>query len=432
MGTLDFFILLNEGNNYLLFTGIFICSLIIVIKLANHVSNSWLNPLNISILTLSITITVIIFLYVTKSIRLFPFVYVSSSIIIYWTTFCKIYKKKQRIIHTSLKNELFLTNRLFYITYILYIFLTLFSYWRFGIPIFNENSRLATYTNSGGFGIIQRFQVFLFTYSVFYLIARFLSQRISLIRLIILLIPFIIIGILSGSRSSFKNYIFIFWAVKYFYLGINPKISNYKWLIISFICVGIITFFIQTGNLRSALFGFYERTIAAGDLYWMSLPNEVWDKVQIHEPIKYILNGLLTPLRIMSGYNETAIGFQLFNIVVGLDKLSGPVACYPVASYILFGTIGGLFFSFLQAYICAHLLKLFYVRSNSLLICAFSYYCYNMSLSFLSDAAYAMGNIANIIFNVCLLFAIFVIIGFYKNYPVYYQSSLLKKKYRNK
>lgn len=412
MTNYDFFNLLYE--RIWTFIPILIISLLIYIWIGKKVSSSWLSPVKFDILVMSIGTAVTIFLFFTDNINVFQFTYVTLSTVIFLFILCLVFKNKQIKCNLHISHEIYFENRLFYIVFTLYIVMTLFSYYKFGIPLFNEISRLTTYENSGGFGIIERIQKFFYIYIIFYLIATYLDKKRNLGSLIILMIPMIVFGILSGSRSSFVQIIFIFWAVKTFYKGEQPKLSKYKVFIIPFVIISVITFFIQTGSINDALFKFYERVVACGDLYWIGLGNENWDKIVINEPVKYVLNGFLTPLRLLANYNETPIGFQLNSIIVGFDSKQGPVAAYPVSSYILFGSIGGLIFTVMQAIFCGILMKYTFIRSNSILICSISYFIFISVLPFLGDAAYAMGGLANIVFDMFFLIFLLLILSYYK------------------
>lgn len=411
MTSFDFFNLL--GENILSFVFSMISAIMIYTFIANKIATSWMNPLKFNVFTAGIGIGVVFFLFFTGNISFITFAYVLLSSFLFWGIFLFIFKGKQRNVSINLIKERFYADRLFWVLYILYISLTLFSYKKFGIPLFNDDSRLAVYAGSGGFGLIQRLQTVMNMYSVFYLFCLYCDRRCTWLKLLILFSPIILVGVLSGSRSSFLIFIFAYWGAKTFYSGNEPKLSQYKKLLIPFLAISIVTFFLQSGTLVSAITGFGERIVACGDLYWQALPDESWQLVKVEDPIKFVLTGLLGPLRIIDASQmETPIGFQLTDITYpGLNKMTGPVALFPVSSLIFYGYIGGFFFTAVQALLAALAFRLVYIKSNSIIICAIGYYMFTELIPWLGDAAAAMSTLFNVLVSLILVFIILLFIG---------------------
>lgn len=413
MTNFDFFILL--GENIWIFLLSLAIALSVYIWIGKKISSSWMNPIKFNIFTAGIGMSVALFLFFIGEIANDVFFYVVLSSILFWSLLIRYYSNNQRVVYITFSKEPYFANRLFMILYILNISLTLFSYKMFGIPIFNENSRLAVYVGSGGWGLINRVTPMMSTYIIFYVLSQYNDKKYSFSKICWLLIPLIIFGILSGSRSSFISYIFCYWAVKTFYIGKEPLLSNYKKVLLPFILISIITFFIQRADVLWAIIAFFERIVACGDLYWMALCNDTWESVSIQNPIKYILIGLLGPFRIMDvTFAETPIGYQLTSLVYnGYDKMTGPVALFPVSSMILFGYVGGLVFTVLQALFAAFSFRLTYIKSNSIIMCVLSYYIFINIIPFMGDCAASMGGIFDIIVNICFVFLLLLIIALY-------------------
>lgn len=407
----DFFNLL--GENILSFVFSMILAIMIYTFIANKIATSWMNPLKFNVFTAGIGIGVVIFLFFTGNISFITFAYVLLSSCLFWSIFIFIFNGKQRSLSINIMKERFYADRLFWVLYVLYISLTLFSYKKFGIPLFNDDSRLAVYTGSGGFGLIQRLQTVMNMYSVFYLFCLYYNRRCTWLKLLILFSPIIFIGILSGSRSSFLIFIFAYWGAKTFYLGNEPKLSQYKRLLVPFLVISIVTFFLQSGDLSSAVTSFGERIVACGDLYWQALPYESWKLVKVEEPVKFIFTGLLGPLRLIDvSQIEAPIGFQLTDITYpGLNRMTGPVTLFPVGSLIFYGYIGGLFFTAVQALFASFAFRIVYVKSNSIIVCAISYYMFTELIPWLGDAAAAMSSLFNILVSLILVFIILLFIG---------------------
>jgi len=414
MSGFDFFELLSV--NILLFIIISIGTIWLYLRIANKLASSWMNPIKFNVFTAGIGMSVVLFLVCIKQISLLDSIYIFVSSAIFWYTLIRLYPNKQRNVRIIFVKERYYAKNLFIVFYVAYIALTLFSYTKFGVPIFNDNSRLALYVASGGFGVIQRLQSLMQIYSAFYIFYMFYSRRINIIQMILLLLPLLVFGILSGSRSSFLFFIFTYWGFRVFYLGKEPKISDYKKLIIPFLVISFFTFFIQTQSINYALLSFGQRVIACGDLYWESLPNDLWKSVVVNNPWKYIFMGLLGPARILDATQaETPIGYQLTSLVYpGFDKMTGPVALFPISSLILYGYVGGLIYTICQSMLTAGLLRLSYIKSNSIILCAVGYYCLLEFIPFLGDGAAGMGGIFNVLLNLFVTFSTLLMISMFK------------------
>lgn len=410
MTSIEFFDIL--WNNAILYIICLIVILILVITASKHVASSWLNPIKFNMITFGIGFSVVFFLFFTGNVSKKTFLYVVISNIIYWLIFILLFNNKSRTIKYTIKDETNYKKTLFIFFYIFHIILTLFSYSKFGIPIFNENSRLATYEESGGYGLISRFSSIMNLYSIYYLIDRFYVKKNTKSRIcsILLFIPILIFGILSGSRSSFLLIIFAFWGYTTFYLHKEAKLKDYKNLVYLFIIISIMSFSISNSNrnISFAIYSFVERIIASGDLYWESLPYETWQKIKIEKPYEFTFMGILGPLRILDATKaEKAIGYQLTEIIYPtlLGKSTGPVALFPMFGLISFGYFGGIIFSILQSFLTSLLFRISYVKANSFIISFVFYYIFYESISFFGDISAGFGSIFNIIVNL-FLFAI--------------------------
>lgn len=383
-----------------------VLGLLIFIPLSNRLASSWFNPVKFNVLTAGIGFGVVLFLKYTNQITTEDFIYFLTSSIIFWSIFCFIYGNRFRRLDIKLIDETYILKPLFVTTYVIYILLTLLVYVKLGIPIFNEDSRLSTFTGSGGFGIIDRITPILRTFVIFYLVSKLFQTKstISVVQLILLLIPIIAIGILSGSRSSFLIVVFVFWGYKTFYKDSEPKLINYKKMLIPFLALSVASFSIQSeGNFAYAMFSFVQRIVACGDLYWYAFPDQTWKSVVIHNPFLHIMVNLLAPFRLMDiSFSEIPIGFQFTNIVYpGIEgRAVGPVALFSVSGLIYFGYIGGLIFTAFQSVLCSLAFRLFALKSNSFIICFIAFYGFLCSVPLIGDIAGALSSVADFIFSI--------------------------------
>lgn len=412
MNSIEFFQLLLEHP--VGFVAALAISWLFFKRLMERTTSSWMNPVRFNMFTFSIGAGVVIFLYGTGKIGAPIFLYTIGSMLLFWGVFAAIYNNRPREINFRFTEEEKLARCLFYACFLIYILLTLLTYKLFGIPIFNDDSRLATYTGSG-LGFIGRLMPIMVTYSTFYIFHRFFSSR-GGVRILYLsyLLPIILFGILSGSRSSFLGLIFAFWGYKTFYLHSEPKLKDYKYLLIPFLLISVATFALQaSGNLGTAVLGFAERVIACGDLYWEALPDNTWQQVVVDHPFQFTFMGLLGPMRILDASQaEIPIGYQLTSLVYPTIKGAsvGPVALFPVFGLVCFGIGGGLIFSFLQGLLAASLFKLAFIRSRSLILSALFYYSFNNLMPLLGDVSAGLGAcfdwlLSMVVFAVLLLAA---------------------------
>jgi oligosaccharide repeat unit polymerase len=408
MNTFDFFLLLFDyPQSYIL--SLFL-ALILFVIVSLKTTSSWLNPIRFQLFTFALGVSVLIFLFLNHSVTLTTMSYVLSSIVIFWSVFLLIYRNTPRKVNITIDKEPYLSKYLFYYCYTIFIILTLISYIKLGIPLFgilDEKSRLSTYTGTG-LGFISRISPILNLYSTFFIIHLLHSKRKTKNRFlgIILLLPLLIIGVLSGSRSSFLSIIFIFWGYRTMYVQQEPKAINYKYLILIFVFFSLFSFSFQSNSdLNQSSYLFFERSVAAGDIYWESLPDDNWKNVIVKSPVLYSLAGFFGPLRIIDATKlEPPIGFQLTALVFPerTDYNTGPVALFPIYTLICFGSIFGLIITIAQALIAALLLKLTFIRSKSIIVCSLSFYLFSSYLYFFGDLSAAFGmlfeTIAGLIF----------------------------------
>lgn len=379
-------------------------------------TSSWLNPLRLNIFTFSIGISVVLFLNFLGYMRTQTFIYIIFSVVIFWVTFAAIFKNKQRQVNIKFVDEPLFAKCLFYVCYLLFIILTLISYKLLGIPALNEDGRLSTYTGSG-FGFIARLTPILYLYNVFYIIHLF-SRSNSVTKKILplfLLLPILVIGILSGSRSSFFVIVFAFWGYRTFYLHNEPKAIDFKKLIFPTLFLSMISFTINTsGDIFQAAYMFFERTIACGDLYWEALPDDTWSSIIINKPFEFTFMGFLGPLHILDpSQAEIPIGFQLTNIIYPsiAGRSTGPVALFPVFGLVCFGYIGGLIFSFIQSVLVSLLFRKVFITSNSIILSSIAYFGFSSITMLIGDISAGLGSLLNIVISYVFIAFLLILIA---------------------
>lgn len=412
MNNFEFFILFSE--RYLIYIPIAFFVVGLYVLLANKLADSWLNPIKFNVLQAGIGISVACFLFVVNECRAQPFYYVILSSLLFWGLLFFFFPKKISYCTVKIKNEEIYVRPIFDFFYLGYILLTIFSYSRFGIPIFNDNSRLATFTNSGGFGAIMRVTGYMQIYCLFYISRKYTLGRVQWGKLFLYILPFLIFGVLSGSRSSFLILVFAFWGFNKFYAGKEILLSKYKGLIVLFLIVAIFTFSLEhSENFIGGAISFANRVVACGDLYWFSLPNDIWSDVTIKTPFKDLTVGFLGTMRLMTeAETDVPIGFQLTQLTSpGFDKMTGPVELFPVSSLIYFGYTGGIVMVVIQALLACFFYRLFYRKSNSLILSSLFYLGFYKSVDFIGSLRNASGQVFDIMLNVFFVIFLCVVLA---------------------
>ncbi len=413
MTSIEFFLYFSE--NAIAFFVIAAIVIALYVCIANKLANSWFNPIKFNVFQAGIGIAVACFVFYIGEARKETFIYVILSSILFWGILCLLYPKKLGHFKPTIANESFYSFNLFLIIYFGNIALQLFSYYRFGIPIFNDDSRLSTYTGSGGLGIISRLNGFLRVYSIFYIFNRYIKkEHVDWVKLVLWLSPLILFGLFSGSRSNFLMFVFGFWGYKQFYEGEEIYLSNFKGLLIPLIVVAVLTFSFERGtNLAGGAMSFLERVVACGDLYWEAMPDDTWSDVTIKTPYKDLTVGFLGPLRILpESATDVPIGYQLTQLVYqGYDVMTGPVELFPISSLIYFGYYGGIIMVIVQALLTCFFIRLFYRKSESLIFASLLYYAFYNCIYFVGSLRNAMGQLFDIMLNVAFVAFLCLCIG---------------------
>ena len=406
MTNFDFFILLAE--NLQLFILCFLVVIPICVFVSKRLTVSWFDPFRISIITCFIGYSCLLFLFFLHEITLKDFIYCISAIVIFWSTIFLL-KGKIFLNVPNIKNSEKLFFNIYLIAFLFYFGLTFFSYIKLGIPLLNENSRLATYEGSG-LGFIYRLNPIFMTIILFYSFYC-LFKGIKKYRAVLNILLIIVIGILSGSRSSFFSIIFSFWGYTYICKGDNLSLSKYKWLFSLFIVISLISFYLKSeGDINYAIIQFFRRIIACGDVYWMAFPNEVWKDVIVKSPFLMTFHPFLGPLRLTVD-SQIPIGYQL-SWIVNPDLegvLTGPVPLFPVYNLICYGYKYGILMTVFQA----SLLSLFFSckkRTKNVITGVVNFLLYSLCGTFVNCLSIAMGGLFSVLFSISVLVLIIFLV----------------------
>lgn len=403
MTNLTFFfdVLLKHFDLYILSI---IISSIIYGYIAKKIVRSILDPLLFAMISCIFANSIPIFLVFVKEISLSTFIYIALSEAIFWGAY--FFFRARRIEYSEFKYSLRKVEvMLFYASFCICVGCYLLTYALFGIPLFKV-SRLETYQNANGLGILSYFQSFTQFYCIiysYYLIHKKEKKLFSYSVLILILI----FCLLSGSKSAILIFVSCYFFYLYYYRNkrFNLK-KNLKYIIPLLIFpIAIIT--IQTGaDFKGALLSLTMRFVANGDCYWMSLPNGVIDNVEINDPLQYLFSRILAPLRLLNYNNiDTPIGVQIYWDVYPSDYgiTKGPNARLPILGWVLYKW-GGLFisliFGVLFAFWHTRLIRCF---PRGIIFTIIYGYIYVSMTAMLTDPLYSTGFLFNF-----LLFGTFI------------------------
>lgn len=404
-------VLLNNVIYY--FISLLICS-VLFYQFGRKFTNSWFDPLRFQLITSTFSCAVVLFLSFSKIIDFAISFYFITSLLAFWISFRLFSRKQIEFSNKLIINEDSIANTLFIIFTSLYLFFTLISYRVLGIPLFGE-SRLDSYSGSG-LGFIYRIQPFLLTYSTIYIYYSWDSLTVSKskkINLTIILCLFLITGILSGSRSIFLHYIFCYWGYRYFY---KQNIDKLKIPIKVIVFAGIVSVFsfslkLENSTLIASIGELLIRAVASGDCYYMALPNNVIDSVDIGVWYRHLFYNFLGPVRLISGQEiPPPVGFQLTWIVnptlYGIS--AGPLSTPQLLGYLYFKNWGIIFSIVVGGFLSFILFRFNKLIPNGIIGSIVSTYIYIQLMALIGDVCLGMG----VLFDICfsLTFFLFIII----------------------
>lgn len=331
----------------------FLLSCLVYYLLYRGVLGSIFDPLTLQVIGSMFGFSVVLFLYFKD---LISYYYFTNYLFTQSAFFLGFFLIKQRsLINVNypllrIKNDLLITETCFVVFATLNVAFQLISYALVGIPMFKE-SRLETYMEGGGIGLIGRLLSSLVVLGLFTGIVTFFKTKKKSLKIGIIIYTALtaIFFLLSGSRSSFIT----FFLILFFYKAMSNQEKkesdnkNLYWLI-GIVGVAIFIMYLKADSLLDASSDFLKRIVGFGDVYWAGYPENNLDKIEPANPFYAIFGDLLASYRIVSWDQiPKAIGLQLFNINYPYwDVTFGSNARHNVFGLVYFGYLGSIFFSF--------------------------------------------------------------------------------------
>lgn len=329
----DFFLLLEE-NVFLYLMSLFL-SVFIIYFIYKHSLKPLIDYFTLALVGVAFANSIPIFLFATNSIQDDYFIYFVISEFLFWISFFIVKRNRKISVHLLFsQNAEWLLFILFYVLVLLFSFV---KFYYFGIPLLSDESRLGTFYNSQGFGLISRVLPFLMLYCTVYIYLKF--SELNRITYSMLLLCLIICSLLDGAKSALSVYVFA-----YFFVYNQTRITFKILIVIVLVLFGsalIVQYFVFD-NWAIALLSTINRFVAFGDVYYFCYPSGLLDSLQVDNPLRVLFSQMFAPFKIVP-YPEN-FGYTIYNTVYPYaDELRGPNCRMPILSYILFHKWGVIF-----------------------------------------------------------------------------------------
>lgn len=417
-----FFLILSENMGWYIIS--LLLSAIPMYCIAKNYSHSWLDPLRISLVFVALANAVLLFLFFIDEINSYLFYYSVIAISLFWIGFLIPAKRNIKFSKIYFHNDELIIKLLFFEILVLYISGTLFSYIAFGLPIFSE-SRIGTYIGSGGFGAIARinpfFEVFILMFCYKQLDGKCSLAFKSICYGSIVLIA--VVGIISGSRGGLLIFFTCYFGYSFFYLGVKSNDKKMlKYFPVAFFGAILVLLVTNDWHIFDAILALLVRIVATGDAYYMGLPNETINLVQVDNSAMFLLSNLLAPIGLIDiSKIEPPVGVQLANILYPqLDGLFvGPNSGPAILGYVLFGYFG-IFFTFIVGLVSSILIfRLPSIFPRGFVPSVVLFFIYISSVRFMIDTTYGLASLFDVALNLVVLLILLAI-----NYSI--KFSLIK------
>ena len=378
--------------------------------------NSIFNPFFLFLIMTIFAYTVPFFIYIKGYCPEKHLIYFILSELLFWIFFVNVSFKPTKFKDSYIVNELIFAKILFVFALTVYLFTSVYTYTKIGIPLFMR-SRLEIYSQEGGTGIgaLGRFQSFAQAYVLFYSFLKLLKYKKR--RYVILFILIFIDSILGGSKSGVMNIVNWFFIYAFFLQHSLPKIKLiYIPLILSApILVIVLSGYVSEGGVFEAFLSLLDRFSVNGDTYYKAYPYDTISQVHISRPLLDLFKGVLAPFRIISPKSlDDSIGLQLaWTVNPQLWGITlGPNARVAVMGWVYYRW-GGLVFSAISGWFASTLIfktRRYFTQS---FLGIFVYgYIFLMSFIILTDPALFWGQVGTFIMNIIVYgFVLFIVSG---------------------
>nr|UEO57263.1 polymerase [Morganella morganii] len=306
---------------------------------------------------------------------------------------------------------------------IIYITTTLLIIYFKGFSIFTTTNR---FEDNRGIGpIVRIFEISTYFLICYYFISinKIKTKKEKIINMSLFFMFLLFNATISGAKADLLFY-FLAALISLKAYGSLKKI-DIKYIILAFISSTLFALIILYFNFNSSLSGIsdsytvissifkrlVDRIISNGDMYYFGLPNDIYQNIEINNPIITFISPVISYsiASKLAGYDTSQfeIGKQLLlyhypdNTVAG-----GPVDHFDLFAFSHFGLTGGVLFVILLSYLLCFIRNLFFIcKDNVFLSISFTIIWIN-SLSWLLKPGYILGTLFYILFFYMLLLVI--------------------------
>jgi hypothetical protein len=389
---------------------------------------SILDPYMLAAISSVFCLAVIFLLYFSNYISFYLFLsYILTQVAFFLGLYTFRVRKKINVTKKIVPNNNKYSNIVaFYFFSVIYIICQVVIFEIKGIPLFME-SRLETFANGGGTGILGRISDVssIFSLYTFFLVIKIDKFRFSEIPKYIMILLIFITLFLSGSKSSFLIVFSVFWCYINFtqikggdYLSYFKLIKeNIMPILIFSLIIVLIIIKVQTSNLNNisenALNPFLLlslRLVHSGDVYWYAYPSNIYLSINGDRWFSALFTDTLGLLRIYDWDKlPEAIGITLKNIHHPSDILQGPNARHNVFGLVYFGFYWSIFFSYSLGIVLSFIRnKLPYIVNADIFGGGVFTYLMCRGASIDSDPMLAVTYLNNLLFIFPILFIIYL------------------------
>jgi len=271
---------------------------------------------------------------------------------------------------------------MFYWASVIHVISQITTYAVVGLPILME-SRLTAYSGGSGFGLVGRFVdvssgigIFLLFYRMFYCRPTSLNKIYNYLYLFFVIISFI----LSGNKTNLLFLIYYLFILNMFMLKIDGAAIEQKikktlrlqrlFLFISIPLVFAIQLITSTGevNFNDSMLVLMKRIVSFGDIYYLTLPNDVISQLAIGQSsLLQLFKDPLGVLRIVP-WSELPIdsGFAVTDYHFGIQT-AGPNPRYNYFAMLYYDILGQGIYCFLVGVVISFIRnKLFYLMPKNI------------------------------------------------------------------
>ena len=255
-----------------------------------------------------------------------------------------------------------------------------------GIPL-TYQSRWEVFYQSGGFGLLSRILDVTMPTSVFLLLWRiFLVRERTLSGIVydMLIFFFVILSsVLSGSKMTFLNVVFISYYFALFFNQFNFKeylvwlkkiFSRLQWLLLIFASIAAMVVigyqlrvFYNNLSLNNILVALFARYVKFGDIYILSYPNDILKILPKSNGFLALFQDILGFFRIINWDQlPSSLGLQIYQTIYHTNAVTGPTSIYNVFGLFYFGYIGSIVYSYIVGLFIGFIVKklIFVMKKN--------------------------------------------------------------------